>query len=475
MLEQARAEDVLRLFTDWLKQSDPRVLPGGDTMRVKAFLDGADAEISALESQPERQLRLRRVMADVRANRGEYARAELLLNTAIAHGRTALGPSHLEVIRARHSLARVIAAYRGQSFAAASFDSVVRALRGADGVSATEIASAYVDLATAIVDPARAQAMLDTAVQLRTQQQGDSLTIASTLDAEGEQFFKRGEFAQAATLFRAALRILDARLASDHFTRLSTLGNLAASENALANWTEAERLASEILRFERRSATGAEGVARALEELAVIHVNLGRYAQAESEERESIAALRSRKDATHELVDNSLRNLAIMQSAAGKPREGLALLDSVIANRRAARDSLQVAYLSAQRVPMLLRLGRTAEATAAVEAMERIVPTLALTSRMRGDAAVYSGMAAMAAGQVREATAHLAIATREFDKRYPVSHPRRALAHCAYGAALSRIGKRAVAATHLAACERHAMWGLADPTVVQWGRAALAP
>ncbi|MBL0173587.1 MAG: tetratricopeptide repeat protein [Gemmatimonadaceae bacterium] len=473
--EQAMAEDVVRVLTDLLKQSDPRVLPGGDTMRVKSFLDRADTELESLTEQPERQLRLRRVMADVRASRGEYAIAESLLAAAYRRGQTALGARHIEVLRTRQSLARAMFSHRGPQVARPLLDSVLGEMRTTLGTGNDDVASAYVDLATATTNPEVATALIDTSIALRAKigTGRDSLSIATLLDAQGAQHFVRGEFAEARALFSAALRILDARLPPDHVTRLSTLGNLAATENELANWTAAERLATEILTYERKTTIGAEGVARSLEQLAVIHANLGQFAKAETEERESITQLRTRMDPSHELIDNSLRNLAIIVSAGGKPKAGLALLDSVVARRRMAGDSALAAYMEAQRVPMLLRLGRAREAPASVVALNALLPTLAQASRWHGDAAMYAGMAAMANAQHAVALNRLTAAVARFDARYPRDHPRRAMAHCALGAAMAYQRDSRAAAPHLVpACDRLATWALADSSVAAWGRRA---
>jgi hypothetical protein len=162
-----------------------------------------------------------------------------------------------------------------------------------------------------------------------------------------------------------------------------------------------------------------------------------------------------------------------MVNAGGRPAEGLALLDSVIAGRRAAGDTLVSAYMTAQRVPMLLRLQRDDEAEASVQPLARITPHLAQASTWHGDVAMYAGMAAMAGGRYRDAVMRFDTAVQRFDLRYPESHPRRAMARCALGAALAHAGRRSEAMPLLAApCDLLSGWGLADPSVASWGRRA---
>lgn len=473
--EQAQAEDVVAVLTDLLKQSDPRLLPGGDTMRVAAFLDGAESQLGDLGQQPERQLRLTQVLAEVRASRGEYARAESLLVTGIRRNAPALGAGSTVVLRARQALARVIGAGRGPMLALPLYDSVLAELRGAKGLNDADVAAAYMDVINATRDPDKARAMLDTVVQIRAQsgERPDSVAIALVLDAEATTQRSRGRYAEARVLYATAVRILDRVLPPDHITRLSVLGNLAVCELDLANWAAGDSIVGEIVRRVRRDSTGYEGMARSLELWAVIHANRGEHPRAEREERESLGYLAKRLPDGHEMLDNSWRNLAIMMSGGGAAARGLALLDSVIARRRAANDSASVAYMSAQRVPMLLRLGRVDEAAKSVDALRAMLPSVPPNSRWHADAALYDGMATFAAGRATDAIPALRRASERYDVSYSEAHPRRAMARCVLGAALVAAGRGEEGAVLLApACDTHARWGLADPTVVAWGREA---
>lgn len=474
--EAANAEDVVMVLTDLLTQSDPRVIPGGDTMRVAAFLDRAEARLPSLASQAARQLRLLRVLAEVRASRGEYARAESLLRVGVSLGRESSGIRPTEVLRVRHALARVVAQGRDARAALAMFDSVRRELAQLPGASDVDVAAVLLDIAAATRDPDRAWAVLDTVVRLRARGNAeDSVQVAQFLDAQATALRQRGRYAEARRLYQAAAAILERKLAPANLTRLGVLGDLAVSELDLANWDAADTLVAEIVRRVPPDSTGIEGRARTLELWASVHANRGEHARAVREERESIGHLTRRLPPGHELLDNSWRNLAIMLSANGQPSEGLALLDSVIASRRAAHDSASVAYMSAQRVPMLLRLGRVAEAMRTVAPLTALLPAVPPNSRWHADAALYLGMAALANGRAESAIPALQLALARYEGSYSEAHPRRAMARCVTGAALVAAGRGADAASLLEpACDIHARWGLADPTVVAWGLRARA-
>jgi tetratricopeptide (TPR) repeat protein len=472
--EAANAEDVVAVLTDLLTQSDPRVIPGGDTMRVAAFLDRAEARLPSLSAQAARQLRLLRVLAEVRASRGEYARAESLLRAGVSMGGDAPRNGPVELLRVRHALARVVAQGRDARTALAMFDSVRRDLAKLPEATDDDVAAVLLDIAGATRDPDRAWAALDTVVRLRSRGSNeDSVQVAQFLDAQATALRQRGHYAEARRLYQASAAILDRKLARANLTRLGVLGDLAVAELDLANWDAADTLVAEIVRQLPSDSTGIEGRARTMELWASVHANRGEHARAVREELESIGHLARRLPGGHELLDNSRRNLAIMLSASGRPSDGLALLDSVIASRRVAGDSASVAYMSAQRVPMLLRLGRAGEALRTVAPLTALLPAVPPNSRWHADAALYLGMASLANGRAESALPALQRALTRYEESYSDVHPRRAMARCVTGAALVTAGRRAEGAPLLVpACDIHRRWGLADPTVVAWGEAA---
>src|SRR4029079_1667679 len=93
--ERADADEVLSFVTNLFERSNPNVVPGGDTLRIPAFLADAESQAASLASQPARQMQIYRLLGNVRASRGDYAKAESLLTTARNIGERTLGENDI--------------------------------------------------------------------------------------------------------------------------------------------------------------------------------------------------------------------------------------------------------------------------------------------------------------------------------------------------------------------------------------------
>lgn len=474
--EQAAGEEVLRFVTNLFQQSDPRVVPGGDTLRVAAFLDRAEAEASRLADQPEQQMRIFRVLGNVRASRGDYAAAESLLTLARNLGTSHLGADHAAVLQVDQLLGGVIRERRGIAAARPVFAGVLERARRILGPDHPDLATSYANLAAVIEAPDSIRTLLDSAVAIRSRNPGgDSTEIASGLDDQARERGLRGRYAEAVALDQAALRILLARFPRDHPYSLTVIGNLASWKGYLAQWDEALALAEEVLAAARKQATPGEGLGLAYERVALQAVNLpGRQSRADSALREALAVFRAKLSPEHGLITNSMRNRAIVLAAKGDVAEGLALLDSAIARTRSAGEAENTAYMTGQRVPLLVRLGRHDEAARSAAAAALFRDRLPRGSTRAADIDYWSGLAALAAGQPDLATGTLQSAVDQLATRFPEGHPRRGQFACLLGVARARTGNRDSARPLLTeGCASASGWGLADPTVIAWGRLEL--
>jgi Flp pilus assembly protein TadD len=166
-----------------------------------------------------------------------------------------------------------------------------------------------------------------------------------------------------------------------------------------------------------------------------------------------------------------MRNLAIVIAHQGHDVEGLALMDSAIARDQSQGNVDAVAYLRGQQVPMLIRLGRSTDALRHAEIGAESRARRPRGSTYVADLTYWLGLATLANGRVDEAVKQLGVAHEDIDDNFPAEHPRKAMVRCALGVALARAGRDDEARGHLAdACPRLDDWGLADPTVVTWGR-----
>jgi hypothetical protein len=165
-----------------------------------------------------------------------------------------------------------------------------------------------------------------------------------------------------------------------------------------------------------------------------------------------------------------MRNRAIVLSLAGRVAEGLTLLDSAIARDRARGIETAVSYMTGQRVPMLVRLGRLDEAARSAATARSLRDQIALGSTRGADIDLWSGMVEMAQGRYADAARLFSAAHETYASRYSAGHPRPRMLECALGVALARSGKHADAREHVRnGCEGLAEWGLADPSIVAWG------
>lgn len=472
---QGAGEDVLAFVTDLFQQSNPRVVPGGDTLRVSAFLDRAESQAAQLKDRPEQQMRVYRVLGNVRTSRGDYARAESLLTLARQIGVPALGADHLEVLRTERLLGGLLREYRGENEARPVLEHAVRRLQATVGPTHADLADAYVELAAVVIEPDSVRALLDSAIAVRERLgrgTADSVATALFLDEEARERGIRSQYRAAVALDEAALALASRRLPSGHPTVRTIQGNLAVWLTALGEMPRAIALAETLLAQARRDLQPSEPLALAHERVAILKANLpGGPALAEPGIREALRIFRASVAPEHMLITSSMRNLGIVLSLEGRHAEGLALLDSAIARNRAAGQADAALYLVGQRVPMLVRLGRPAEALRDAETAAAYRARLPRESSYIADLTYWLGLAELANGRTTEAVRHLGAAREAVLPTVSGAHPKVALTQCALGIALSRSGRAAEARVHLAeGCPRLDSWGLADPTIVQWGR-----
>src|SRR5262249_17518411 len=145
---------------------------------------------------------------------------------------------------------------------------------------------------------------------------------------------------------------------------------------------------------------------------------------------------------------SALRNIAILAGVQGRVAEGLALLDSAIVLAGPGESG----YLIAQRVPLLLRLGRPQEALGALTSAEaRLGHSSSVSVEHRADLHRYASMIHLATGHPDSAEARLRLAVALS------SSPVHA---CLLGVALTQTGRASEAGPMLAEpCRRYVARG----------------
>ena len=475
--ERGAAEDVLNVLTSLFHRSNPRIVPGGDTLRIGAFLDEAERQIDGLSDHPERQARMWRALGNVQAARDQLERARALLSRSWERQKELHGPDHPETARTYHELAMVIRLFEGNAAARPMLDTSLARLRRVLGNAASDVVIAVQDLALATQSADTQRALLQETAALQEQRPvADSVAIASLWSAQGAQQFAQGRYAEAKTLFEGALSIMASRVPPEHPDRMAVTRNLSVAALQLGEWSQAEALVRATLQLSRRPGSPNLGLAHDLTRLGSLAAHQGRLGEAEAHYREALAMLRSVVVEDHPLVDNALRNLGLVIAASGRVEPGLVMLDSAVGRTRARTPTeADAGYLTGQRTSPLIRLGRLAEARAAALESQRILTAATGEGDIRrAESDHWLGLTDMVGGDLPAALLHFGRAHGVITGLLPAAHPKRAMVSCAWGAALARTGRLAEARPHLeTACKIHDRWGLADSLVTEWGRAAL--
>ncbi len=476
--ERAVAEDVVGMMTELFEQSNPEVVPGGDTMRVAAFLDLAERGAAALRADPGRQAQMWRVLGNVRGSRGEYGRAADLLRRALRYADSARGPTDPLGARIYFELAQVVNSLEGSARGAAMLDSAVTRLRQAGGERDSVLALALYRLAFVTDDRRLQWARFDSAIRMQRARGTDSLTIAGALDAQGHAFLGRGRPAEALASFEGSLRLLEHLVPADHPYRLTETNNVASALGGLGDWARAESLVRGVGAVDRRQDSTSEAVGWDQHRLALLVANQGRLREAEALLVDALARLRRHLAPDHVALASMTRDLAIVIAAQGRTREGLRLLDSTIARtaRGEPTPGVTAAFFHLQRGKLLLRLGRVDEADRAIQAGARgVLAGTPLAHPYRIQVHFIRGLLALTQGEPAAAVDEFT-ATREGRGQLPPGHPERLGGDCALGIALVRQGRTDEGTRLMDRCAAYARWGLAEPLLVRWsGGGGAAP
>jgi tetratricopeptide (TPR) repeat protein len=471
--ERVAAEDVLRILTGLFERGDPNKHPGGDTLRVTALLDDAERAVAELGDDPARQAALWRAVGNMRAARGEYTRGLDLLTRSYEQRRALFGARDVEAARTHHEMGQLVHHYRGAAAARPLLDSSLTELRALLGEDAEDVRSATNDLLMATVDSVQARRLVATLMELeRRAPSRDPLAVAGHLNSLGAQRQQEGRPREAAELFGASLEIVQRTLPPEHDIVRTVQRNLSYAYAAAGSLAQAESLQRAEVAFEERARKSPAARAMAHEALALTLVARHRLEPAEAEQRTALRLFREGTAPGHDRIWSAQRNLAFIVNGRGHPAEALALLDSAIAEATLAPGgdtSTAVAYLAAQRIPVLVRLRRLEEARRVLAAAERRLgssPTV--SAPHRGDVNRYAGILAFASGDFEGAVSRFRAAVRLTESPGDV-HREPGVNSCLLGVALASSGGEDDARPLLGApCSRYQAAGIVDPVVVPW-------
>lgn len=466
--QRAQSEAVVGLLTSLFESSNPRLVPGADTLRISAFLDQAEASIAELDDQPALQVRMWHVLGKMYAARGAFVEALPLLERSHARQVALSGVDDGASARIEHDLAMVTYQFEGNEQSVARLRATSERLGLVLGEDDPDALVALQDLAITTGDATERTRLLDRVVAQRSGVHADdSVATASLLSAQAGDHMQRSRFREALALYEHAGLILDRTLGPEHPNRITVAGNTVAVLTQLARYEQAEELGRVVLEArERVLGAGSMEAAIARENLAIVLANRGHFAGAETLLRATLATFEGSYAPGHWRIRNTLRNLGLVVALRGASQAGLVLLDSAVAGT--AEGDPSHAFARGQRAIPLLQLGRLDEAAevaaAAAEVMAHSTPEGHL---YRADIAVSIGIIALARERPAEAERAFQTALAVLDPMLAATHPRRSQAAC--GLAVSRARVRGGGALdHRDSCTDYALWGLANPFLLGW-------
>jgi serine/threonine protein kinase/Tfp pilus assembly protein PilF len=289
-LEAQKSAKVSELMTGLLTGADPYETRQGKEPTVRGILDaGAERLEKELAGQPELQAEMLTVMGRVYHRLDLDAKAQKLLEEALATGRRALGPEHERVAQSLNEMG-VLLREKG--------------------------------------DAAAARPVLEEALAMRRKVLGnDHKDVAVTLVELSRVFRDQGSDERAEPLVRESLAIRRKVLGTDDHETAVSLGDLAHILRNRGDLAGAERLFRQALPiFQKTRGADHPHVAAILNNLALIAADREDYAEAESLFRQSLAMDRKTLGEKHPAVASKLINLSRPLLERGKYEEAASVL-----------------------------------------------------------------------------------------------------------------------------------------------------
>lgn len=325
---RADTERSMAMLIDLFGAADPRVTPGGDTLRVVELLARAER---ALELEPPHlSARLWGTLTDIHEARYDQAAQERTLARGIAAAEKAgLGE---ELLTLRYREGKLARGRDGRQAALPLFRRSLEEHEAHYGKGAVELAPVLQDLASTVEPDQEAMELLARALAIRRASPTEDDGLAAVLNEIGIRHHAAGRLTEA----RGALVEARGLLAREHPVEypplLSVSANLAACAQAMGAFEEAERVQREVLEARRR-VYGSDSYVVGASHLAVgvALAHQGRFDAATAAMRQGVDIVGRHRDSEHHEYLFALRNLAGALARGDHPVEALGLYRTVIA------------------------------------------------------------------------------------------------------------------------------------------------
>ncbi len=334
LAEQAKAEAVVTVLVDLMEGYDPTRSPSGETLDREDFIAMISLRIEGMDAQPVVQARLSELLGGVQMVHSRYDAAGEAYRRALAYHEGPQGDP-IAALRIRHAQAKLTLSLKGYAAAEPLFRKSYREHRELFGPDHRDTGIAAQDLASTLMlsDAASARQLLDEAMAIAAfSAVVDSVGIAGVFNQMGILALKEGDCAGSLESFRRALDLMTASLGEEHPWVLSVMNNLAASENCVGRWKEAEALHRRLLEAQSRVVgKRTKGVARGWDGVANSLAQQGRHDEALVAYGEAEVVLQEVIGPRSSEVSSVIRNQAVVNLAAGRPDVALRLFDAAIA------------------------------------------------------------------------------------------------------------------------------------------------
>ena len=281
----------------------------------------------------------------------------------------ALGPDHLDVIRALSSLATLSLLSGRYAEAEPLYQRSLAIREMALGPDHPPVAESLNNLAGlydsqgryAEADPLYRRAL---AIREKALGPGHGL-VAESLNNLALLYWRQGRFRESEPLFQRALAIYEKALGPDHPDVATALNNLALLYRSQSRYADAEPLYQRSLAIlEKAFGPDHPTVTASLQNLAFLYAGQGRYADAEPLYQRSLAVQEKLLGADHPAVAESLNNLAVLYFSQHRYADAEPLYQRSLAAREKAlgRDNPDVAISLNNLAELYRSQGRHAEA-----------------------------------------------------------------------------------------------------------------
>jgi serine/threonine protein kinase/Tfp pilus assembly protein PilF len=324
-LQAEKASRMTELLTGLLTAADPYRTPDGTREpTVQNLLDIGAARVERdLAGQPELKAEMLTVIGRVYSRLGLHAKAQPLLEEALALGRSALGPEHVRVAQSLNDLG-VLLRDRGNIAAAQPLlEECLAMRRRLLGSEHKDVAITLVELGRVLKDRGLngpAEPLLRESLAIRRKIFGEEHRETATSKAElGLLLWERGDLDGAETLFRENLATTESVLGPGHSNVAAAKNSLALVIDARGDHAAAERLVREAIAIQRKAVgENHPAYAQALNNLSTPVFEQGRVEEAHALLQEALRIARPILRPEHPRLATYMINLARTQIARGE-------------------------------------------------------------------------------------------------------------------------------------------------------------